>query len=379
MPDDALEFAPSAALSMGVELEVQVLETVDYNLTQGASYLLEQIRRAKVAGDIKHEVTESMVELATGIHTRHDELLAELGALRDGLVAAADRLNLALCGGGAHPFQRWEERRIVDNPRYRRVSELYGYLAKQFTVFGQHVHIGCPGGDDALYLLHALSRYVPHFIALAASSPYYQGADTRFATSRLHVVSAFPLAGHCPWVTTWDEFRAYFERMHAVGIVASMKDFYWDIRPKPEYGTIELRVCDTPLTVRQAAAIAAYLQTLARRLLRERHTLGGPDRYLAYAVNRFNACRFGFDAELIDAFGGARRRVADDILATVEMLAEDATALGTGDALAELAAGVRAGMNGAGWMRERAAADDLSALVAAQAALWRGDGAPAGV
>ena len=97
------------------------------------------------------------------------------------------------------------------------------------------------------------SRYVPHFIALAASSPFYQGVDTAFDSSRLSVVNAFPLSGTMPWARDWEEFNAYYDRMHGLGIVQSMKDFYWDMRPKPEYGTVEIRVCDTPLTVDRAA------------------------------------------------------------------------------------------------------------------------------
>ena len=369
---ESLVFNASSQLSFGIELELQVVESTEYNLTQGASYLLRKLQ--KTPGDIKHEITESMIEIATGVHTSHDAALAELHGLRDALVAAAGQLNLVLCGGGAHPFQHWDDRRIVDNPRYKKVSELYGYLAKQFTVFGQHIHIGCPGGDDAIYLLHALADYVPHFIALAASSPFQQGVDTRFASSRLHVVSAFPLSGHAPWCTRWEEFGAYFERMRRAGVVASMKDFYWDIRPKPEYGTVEIRVCDTPLSLRMAAALAAYAQALARLLLRQRRALDGEIHYLAYASNRFNACRYGLEAELIDVRDGTRRALADEVLATLDGLVEDAAALGSTAALAWLAEGVRARRNGAVWQR-RAFAEhaDFARLVRQQAALWRQD------
>ena len=164
-------------------------------------------------------------------------------------------------------FQQWSERQIFDTPRFQYLSELYGYLAKQFTVFGQHVHIGCPDPDSALFLLHSMSRFIPHFIALSASSPYVQGVDTGFHSARLNSVFAFPLSGRAPFVLTWDSFEEYFSKMVNTGVVNSMKDFYWDIRPKPGFGTIEVRVMDTPLSVDRAAAIACYIQTLARHLL----------------------------------------------------------------------------------------------------------------
>jgi carboxylate-amine ligase len=127
------------------------------------------------------------------------------------------------------------------------------------------VHIGCPGADLTLYLLHGISRYVPHFIALSASSPFVQGGDTGFQSARLNSVFAFPLSGRAPFVETWAAFEVFFEKMTATGAVKSMKDFYWDIRPKQEYGTIEVRVMDAPLTVRRAAQIAAYTISRAWR------------------------------------------------------------------------------------------------------------------
>jgi carboxylate-amine ligase len=277
--------------------------------------------------------------------------MEELRGMRAAVVKAADRLNLAISGGGAHPFQRWSERRIYEGPRFKYLSDLYGYLAKQFTVFGQHVHIGCPHGDDALFLLHAMSRYVPHFIALAASSPYYQGVDTAFDSSRLHAITAFPHSGRAPFGTRWSEFTAYFERMRSFGMVESMKDFYWDIRPQPDYGTIEIRVFDTPLTVERAAALAAYAQSLGRYLLIERRLRPSEDLYLVYSYNRFQACRFGIEADFIDPVNQHHAPLREDIAATLEAIAPHAKELDAGRALRELELAAGPAGNDAQWMR----------------------------
>jgi carboxylate-amine ligase len=252
-----LQFNNSTPLTMGVELELQIVNRRDYNLTRGSDDLLQIINKTEHGYDIKPEITESMIEIATSVHTDHTEMLAELRAMRTLMVSAAEKLNLGLAGGGAHPFQHWEDQRIYPTDRYRLVSELYGYLAKQFTVYGQHIHIGCPSGDEAIRLSHLLARHMPHFIALSASSPFYQGVDTTFQSSRLTSINAFPLSGTMPFVTDWESFNAYFNKMAHLGIVASMKDFYWDVRPKPEYGTVEIRVCDTPLTIETAVALGA--------------------------------------------------------------------------------------------------------------------------
>ena len=347
-----LEFRQSSPLSLGVELELQLVNTRDHDLTRAASDLLSFLKNRSYMGEIKPEITESMIEVSTGIHSTYDPLVRELRSIRDTLTAATETLNIGVTGGGAHPFQRWTERRIFDRPRFRHVSGLYGYLAKQFTVFGQHIHVGCASGDDALYLLHAWARYLPQLIALSACSPFYQGVDTAFESSRLNAVFAFPLSGRAPFVLKWDDFNLYFARMRKAGIVESMKDFYWDIRPKPEYGTMEIRICDTPLTVERAAALALYVQALSRWLLETRPNQLTEDIYLAYSFNRFQACRFGMEGELVDVLVETRRPIGEDILATLNLLTPRVKDNGEAEALSAIAAIVRDG-NEARWMREQ--------------------------
>ena len=330
-------FGTSRPLSLGVELELQLVGTVDFDLTSAANDLLELLSRKPFPGTVTPEMTQSMIEIATGIQTTHAPLLAELLGMRDTLVAACDRLNIDICGGGTHPFQRWSEQRVFSKPRFEQLSQLYGYLAKQFTVFGQHVHVGCASGDDALFLLHSLAHYVPHFIALSASSPYFQGVDTLFDSARLNSVFAFPLSGRAPFLLRWDEFAdGYFRKMEATGVVKSMKDFYWDIRPKPEYGTIELRVCDTPLTVQRAAALACYLQAICRRLLERAEPAPLEDDYLVYTFNRFQACRFGLEGVVVDPRTSERRTIRDDILATLRQVEPHGAVLQSLPALEEI-------------------------------------------
>lgn len=368
---DPLRFTSSAPLTLGVELELQLFNTRDCDLTPAASDLLALIEREPHPGDIKPEITQSMLEISTGIHARYATLLPELHALRDTVISAADRLNVLVSGGGAHPFQHWSERRIFDKPRFHQVSALYGYLAKQFTVFGQHVHVGCENGDDALYLLHALSRYVPHFIALAASSPYLQGVDTAFDSSRYNAILAFPMSGRAPFVLRWSEFIEYFERMRKLGIIESIKDLYWDIRPKPEFGTVELRVCDTPLTVDTAAALAIYAQVLARKLLEERPPLT-EDVYLPYGYNRFHACRFGLDGELIDPISRVRRPIAVDIATTLDSVAPQARELEAEEGLQVIRRMIDGAGNDAFWMRSTYhVGRSLPDLVFRQSERWR--------
>lgn len=235
-----LQFKENNEFTVGVELEMQLVNLQTFDLAMEAKDFLRRLSNKNTTGELKPEITQSMIEINSSVHKSYQSLLIELQTLRNHIVDEAAKTHIGVCGGGSHPFQKWREQRIYKTERFANVSEQYGYLAQQFTVFGQHIHIACPNGDDALYLCHALAPYIPHFIALAASSPFTQGVDTSFDCSRLTVVSAFPLSGTPPWLIKWKEFEEYFEKLSKLGVVNSMKDFYWDIRPKPEYGKMVL-------------------------------------------------------------------------------------------------------------------------------------------
>lgn len=362
-------FHESEPLTLGVELELQLVNTHDYDLAPYAEDMLRLMAKMPLPGSVVPEMTNSMIEISTGICHSASEVLGQLSQIRDALVKSADKLNIAVVGGGTHPYQQWHERRIYDKPRFHELSQLYGYLSKQFTIFGQHVHIGCPDADSALLMLHRMSRYIPHFIALSASSPYVQGHDTQFDSARLNSVFAFPLSGRAPCVLHWSEFEQYFDKMTRTGVIKSMKDFYWDIRPKPEFGTIEIRVFDTPLTIERAAALSGYVQALAAWFLDTQPFTPQEDDYLVYTYNRFQACRFGLDAVYVDPESGEHMPLADHILKTMDAVADHAARHGAAPALHLLRSDVGQGQNDARWLRERQNEEQLLAEVSRQAAL----------
>ena len=366
----ALEaFHHSEPLTLGVELELQLLNTHDYDLAPYADDMLRLMAKHQLPGSVVPEMTSSMIEISTDVCQSSVQVLDELTQLRNALVQSADKLNIAIVGGGTHPFQQWHERRIYDKPRFRELSDLYGYLSKQFTIFGQHVHVGCPDADTALLTLHRMSRYIPHFIALSASSPYVQGQDTAFDSARLNSVFAFPLSGRAPFTLTWDEFSTFYDKMTRTGVVKSMKDFYWDIRPKPEYGTIEIRVFDTPLTVERAAALSALVQALASWFMQDQPFMPAEDDYLVYTYNRFQACRFGLDAVYVDPATGEHMPLREHILHTLQQVGRHAQALGGHAGLQMLREDVERDHNDARWLRERQGQERLLAEVIRQAGL----------
>ncbi len=369
-PAPSLEpFQHSAPLTLGVELELQLVNTHDYDLAPYSDEMLRLMARYTLPGSVVPEMTSSMIEISTGVCESPAQVVSELSEIRDALVKCADKLNIALVGGGTHPFQQWHERRIYDKPRFRELSELYGYLSKQFTIFGQHVHVGCPDADSALLMLHRMSRYIPHFIALSASSPYVQGQDTQFDSARLNSVFAFPMSGRAPFTLSWDEFGKFFAKTTRTGVVKSMKDFYWDIRPKPEYGTIEIRVFDTPLTVERAAALAGFVQSLASWFLHEQPFMPQEDDYMVYTYNRFQACRFGLEAVYVDPPTGQHMPLRDHIIQTLRQIGDHSRRVGASHGMQLLAEDAELGTNDARWLRDKQTRERLLAEVVRQGAL----------
>ncbi|WBY03993.1 YbdK family carboxylate-amine ligase [Ramlibacter tataouinensis] len=360
-------FRRSAPLTLGVELELQLVNTHDYDLAPYSDEMLRLMRKLELPGSVVPEMTSSMIEISTGVCDSTAHVLGELSQLRDALVRCADKLNIAVVGGGTHPFQQWHQQRIYDRPRFRELSELYGYLSKQFTIFGQHVHVGCPGADEALLMLHRMSRYIPHFIALSASSPYVQGQDTQFDSARLNSVFAFPMSGRAPFTLSWDGFEAFFAKTTRTGVVKSMKDFYWDIRPKPEYGTIEIRVFDTPLTIERAAALAGLVQSLASWFLHDQPFMPAEDDYMVYTYNRFQACRFGLEAVYVDPVSGRHMPLREHIQLTLQQIAPHAQRLGAWPAIEQVVQEAGKSLNDARWLRRQQMRERLLAEVVRQA------------
>lgn len=370
MIDEELNFVPSEALTVGTELEVMLIDADTGDMVHQAVPLMRGVERGPYMGQLKFEVTQSMLEINSRVHQSTEALNAELVAITHYLDRAARSVGARICGGGVHPFHSWPSQKISPSARFEEVSERYGYLAKQFAVFGQHIHVGVGSGDTALRVLHALARYVPQLIALTASSPLYRGIDTRFDCCRLNFVAAFPHSGHAPPIKDWAQFSSHIERIHKHGIIGSMKDLYWDIRPKPQYGTVEVRVLDTPLDVQLAADAVSYVQALVHDILQQHGGSDLDELYLPYRFNRFQACRFGLEGRIVDP-QGKHVRLADDVRQSIDRLQMTARSLGSSAALDRLYRRAEIARNGSSWIREQLAeSGDLRRVVLGCVERW---------
>lgn len=366
-----VQFTESKSLSIGMELELQLINADNFDLATTARELMLCVQNSEYKKNIKTEITQSMIETNTQIHDSPLEFIKELKDIFRFINKEAKNFKTLISGGGTHPFQFWPERKIFPTKRFREKSKEHGYLSKRYTIFSMHLHIGCKNSNDALYLTHVLTRYVPQFIALSASSPFYQNVYTGFYSTRGTIVDSHPFSGNMPFLLTWDEFSQYFNKLKSFGIIESMKDIYWGIRPKPEFGTVEIRVCDMPLTLHKAIAIAGYIQALARYLLLEKPHPITQELYLVYEYNRFRACHDAFDAEFINPYTAEKTILAQDIAQTLKVIKPHAEDLKTDQLLLEVAEWVAKKENDAGLLMEfYEKKENFEDVIAEQCKMW---------
>jgi glutamate---cysteine ligase / carboxylate-amine ligase len=322
--NDGLAFHPSAAPDFGVEVELQILDRESGDLAPGAVRILKACQEDGVAGTAA-ELIQSMIEVKTGICRNVDQareqLFARIGRVRN----IASSLGYDLAMASTHPFHHTTTSTIFPGERYEKILERLQWLTYQRVMFGLHVHVGMPDGDTAIGVINLLVRYLPHLIALSANSPFWQGVDTGLASSRVALYRLLPHAGLPQFFSGWKEFRDYCRVMLDCGTITSFKDIYWDIRPRPDYGTIEVRICDVPPTLTETLALVALVRSLviaSLRLVRERpRSIGGARlRHWIAVENKWLATRYGLKATFVRTPSGKRRGLAQDAAELIEKL-----------------------------------------------------------
>ena len=295
-------FGESAPWSLGIEEEVLILDEETLALTPGVEPLLAAVEGRELPGALKMELLASMLELATGVCATPHEAEAALRDLRAAADEAARTSGLRIAAAGTHPFSLPQAQDIAPDPRYREFVEYAGISARRQAVCGLHVHVSMPGPEECLRALEGVLPWLPLVLALSANSPYLAGEETGLASARAEVLALLPRASAPPVFGSYAEWEAFVERFVRIGLADGYTRFWWDIRPHPRFGTLEVRAPDQPTAVEQTAAFAALLQALCVTVLE-----GEPPRPANrgdYAQNRWAALRFGPRAELIHPDGG---------------------------------------------------------------------------
>jgi carboxylate-amine ligase len=363
-----IDFTSSHRASLGVEWE---LELVDLQTRQLASASDDILASISPNGDgehpkAKHELLQSCVEVITGICQTVAQAREDLSATVAEVTKAAEERNLGVMCSGTHPITDWATQRITDNARYALLVERNQWMARQLQIFGVHVHVGVRAPEKAMPIVNGLLSYLPHFLALSASSPYWIGSDTGLASYRSKVFEALPTAGLPYQLSGWPAFEKYMEALISSHAIESVREVWWDIRPHPGFGTVELRICDGLPTLDEIVCVAALAQCLVERFDRQLdhgYTLPEPRPWLV-RENKWRAARYGLDAEIVVDNSGSVQPVTEAITDLVDDLLPIARRL---DCERELESIPRLIHLGASYQRQRAVAaannGDLAAVV----------------
>lgn len=352
-----IDFNPSQRTSLGVEWELELVDLDTRELTGASDALLAAI---SPEGDgehpkAKHELFQSCVEVITGICQTVAEARDDLAGTVGELQAIADERNIGLMCSGTHPITDWSTQRITDNERYHALIERNQWMARRLQIFGVHVHCGIRAPEKAIPIVNALLGYLPHFLSLSASSPYWIGSDTGLASYRSKVFEALPTAGLPYQLSGWDEFERYMDILIHSHAIESIREVWWDIRPHPNFGTVELRICDGLPSLDEITCVAALAQCLVERFDRQLdngYTLPEPRPWLV-RENKWRAARYGLDAEIVIDNTGRVQPVTEAIIDLVEDLLPIARRLECTD---ELELIPRLIERGASYQRQRATA-----------------------
>jgi carboxylate-amine ligase len=336
-----IAFNASPRCTLGVELELQLVDRSTRQLVSAASPILDVIGSAHPGGEhpkAKHELFECCIELITGIcHTvaeARDDLERTLKEVED---EAAVR-GVALMSAGSHPFSDWHDQQVSPSPRYAALVDEMQWLARRLQIFGVHFHVGVRSAEKVIAIANSLRAYVPHFLALSASSPFWAGRDTGMASSRSPVFENLPTAG-LPYVLSgWSEFETFMGTLLSAGAIRSIREVWWDIRPHPDFGTVELRICDGIPTLREVAALAALAQCTVHWLdtrIDAGETPAVP-RDWTVRQNKWRAARHGIEAAIIVDEEGRQLPLPEAAATLVTDLAPVAAELGCTDELNHL-------------------------------------------
>jgi carboxylate-amine ligase len=313
----------------------------------------------------KKELLQSTIEVITAVCGTVSEATADLAATLDEVVPRAEARGLGLMCAGTHPITNWQTQQISEDPRYAKLIFDMQWLARRMQIFGVHVHVGVRSPDKVIAMVNALSAYIPHFLALSASSPYWVGGDTGLASARSKVFEGLPTAGLPQQVEGWAGFERYMETLIRTETIASIKEVWWDIRPHPTYGTVELRICDGLPTLAEVGMVAALAQCLVEMMDREidkGYTLPTPRRWVVQE-NKWRAARYGLEARII-ASEDSTQPVCEALEELVQDLRPTAERLGCSAELEQVQSVLD---GGASYQRQRAVAaasgGDLTAVV----------------
>ena len=297
-----ISFSPSSGPSLGVEIELALVNAETMALHSGCQEIL-----ADIPEEYKEKIKPELMQCYIEANSEKCSTAAEAEAdLREKLICIqgiADKHDLRLYWSGTHPFSSWRDQSVTPNDRYQGLINLLQDTARQLVTFGLHVHVGVDSGDKAVMLCDRMLRHLPVLLALSCNSPFWEGRVTGVASWRSRVMDGLPTAGLPPLMRNWSEYVWLVNHLVETGYIDSIRELWWDIRPHHKFGTIELRIYDVPGSLEDAMALAALSQCLVRYLSVQidEGTYQHDCHPFMIRENKWQAARFGLDAKLVDS------------------------------------------------------------------------------
>ena len=326
------------SFTVGIEEELMICDAETLELRQGIDRILDFLPEG-LPGMVKPELMQAVLEIATKPCGSVGEAGSQLRALRRIVREVAGEHGMVIGAAGTHPSARYEDQRISERERYRQLAAELGWIAEQELIFGTHVHVGIDDAEKAIYVADMMRGYLPLLLGMSSNSPLWQGKRTGMMSSRTPVFRAFPRVGIPPYYGSWEIYSHRVEQMMRGGAIPDYTYLWWDVRPHPKLGTVELRVFDQQTRVEHTIGFAAFAQALAHRLANQ-YAEGLPSVDYPHELiddNKVRAALVGIEGKLIDFDEGIEVSAEEMALGTIEDLREDARELGCEEELAGLA------------------------------------------
>ena len=322
--------------SLGVEEEFQILGRESHELVSRIDEILLAFDDDEEhEGRVKPELLQSVVEVATKVAGTVGEALEDLARLRARLRDVAAESDSLIASAGTHPFSRYEHQDVTDRPRYRELIETMRWVAERELIFGLHIHVGLDSPDKAIACANALRTFLPELLALSVNSPFWQGRPTGIASTRTKVFEPFPRSGLPPAFSSYEEFELLVDRAIKTNSFPDYTYIWWDLRPHPRLGTVELRICDAQTRIEAVAVLAALTQSLVATLAEdwEREGQTALQPITLVAENKWRAARDGLHAQLIDLEHDTERTAPEALRALADRCEPAARRLGCAEQL----------------------------------------------
>ena len=333
-----LEFTRNVRPSLGVELELQLVDAQTFALTNRIEDVLAAMP-ADMQDVVKPELMQSYLEINTGVCHTVADVRADLTRKLDAVESVADKLGIRLLWAATHPFSSWQDQIVTVNDRYYRLVDLMQDVARQLVTFGLHIHVGVDTGDKAINVCERLMRYLPLLLSLSVNSPFWEGRATGLQSNRSKIMEGLPTAGLPQQMRNWSEYVWLINHLIDTGFMNSIREIWWDIRPHHNFGTVEVRVCDMPPNLDHVMAITSLVQCLVTEISRDvdEGTYQRDYHPMMVQQNKWRAMRFGAEAQLVSSDNYQQYSVQERANRLTERLMPTAEELHCADELASLA------------------------------------------